>query len=77
MTAGSEKLMQQNIINSGESLKSLVNLTTQMTKIEADSDQIGQIIKTFDEIAFQTNLLALNAAVEAARAGDPANGIRC
>jgi methyl-accepting chemotaxis protein len=45
-----------------------------MSKIEASSRQIGQIIGVMDEIAFQTNLLALNAGVEAARAGDAGRG---
>ena len=74
LTAGAELLMNQNILKSAEALKSLVDLTRQMGQIEADSDQIGNIIKTIDQIAFQTNLLALNAAVEAARAGEAGAG---
>lgn len=31
-------------------------------------DQLAELIRSIDEIAFQTNLLALNAAIEAARA---------
>ena len=69
LTKGAEELMNQNIEKSAESLAAIVDLTRNMSQIEADSDEISQIIKNIDEIAFQTNLLALNAAVEAARAG--------
>lgn len=74
LTAGSEKLMNENIEKSGQSLKALIELTKSMAMIEKDSDAIRDIIKTIDGIAFQTNLLALNAAVEAARAGEAGAG---
>jgi methyl-accepting chemotaxis protein len=45
-----------------------------MTRIEASSAQIGEMIAFIDTIAFQTNLLALNAGVEAARAGEAGKG---
>ena len=45
-----------------------------MTEIKKESDQIQNIIKAIDDIAFQTNILSLNAAIEAARAGAAGKG---
>lgn len=43
-------------------------------KIHSSSDEIGNVIKAIEDIAFQANIPALNAATEAARAGNADKG---
>ncbi len=74
ITKGAQDLMNENISQSGHSLKALIDLTREMAQVEAEGGRMSKIISTIDAIAFQTDLLALNAAVEAARAGEAGAG---
>ncbi|MGN1423260.1 MAG: methyl-accepting chemotaxis protein [Oscillospiraceae bacterium] len=54
--------------------KEISDMLAAMDVIREKSDQIGEIIRTIEDIAFQTNILSLNAAIEAARAGEAGKG---
>lgn len=76
--ADNASTVNQLAITSSEEIKHgnelMQQMTAAMTKINDSSKQIGNIIKTIEDIAFQTNILALNAAVESARAGAAGKG---
>ena len=52
----------------------MVKMLEAMSTIEKKSEEISNVIKLIDDIAFQTNILALNASIEAARAGAAGKG---
>ncbi len=66
--------VEQAVANVKDGSEHMKHLTAAMTNIGSASDQITNITKVIEDIAFQTNILALNAAIEAARAGNAGKG---
>ena len=52
----------------------MIDMVSAVESINNASQDISDVMKTIDNIAFQTNILALNAAIEAARAGQYGKG---
>lgn len=50
------------------------SIATSMVRLSEQTQAIGEIIATVDDIAAQSNLLAVNAAIEAAKAGEQGRG---
>lgn len=63
VSAGMERIRQQ-----------MEAIAGSMGRLSEQSQTIGQIIATVDDLAAQSNLLAVNAAIEAAKAGEHGKG---
>jgi methyl-accepting chemotaxis protein len=50
------------------------SIAEQMLTLSEQTQQVGEITTTVDDLADQSNLLAVNAAIEAARAGEQGRG---
>lgn len=57
-----------------ELVQGLTRLQTGMDQMTQRTSQIGQVIKTLEDIADRTHVLATNASIEAARAGQEGRG---
>ncbi|MCV6588251.1 MAG: methyl-accepting chemotaxis protein [Marinobacterium sp.] len=55
-------------------LAEVESMSGHIATVDADTQQIHDVLSVIGEIAEQTNLLALNAAIEAARAGEQGRG---
>ena len=65
----------QDTINSMAQIKDRVEgIAENILALSEQTQQIGEIIATVNDIAAQSNMLALNASVEAARAGEHGKG---
>ena len=61
----------QTLLSQGEEMNSLEEVIDVIAK---KSQEISNVIKVIEDIAFQTNILSLNASIEAARAGEAGKG---
>lgn len=61
-------------VNAEKSREDMAALTDAMSRINASSMEIENIIGSIEDIASQTSLLSLNASIEAARAGEAGKG---
>ncbi len=68
------ELARQALENAQKGSKQMNELVEAMDKINKSANDIKNVVKIIDDIAFQTNLLALNADIEAARVGKYGKG---
>ena len=69
-----QKSVQDTIESMAQIRERVEGISENLLALSDQTQQIGEIIATVNEIASQSNMLALNASVEAARAGEHGKG---
>jgi methyl-accepting chemotaxis protein len=69
-----EEAVQETVGSMAQIKARVEGIAENILALSAQTQQIGEIIATVNDIAAQSNMLALNASVEAARAGEHGKG---
>jgi methyl-accepting chemotaxis protein len=69
-----EEVVQETVGSMAQIKARVEGIAENILALSAQTQQIGEIIATVNDIAAQSNMLALNASVEAARAGEHGKG---
>jgi methyl-accepting chemotaxis protein len=69
-----EKSVEETIDGMNRIREQMESIAGSIVRLSEQSQAIGEIISTVNDLAEQSNLLAVNASIEAARAGDQGKG---
>jgi methyl-accepting chemotaxis protein len=68
------KAVEESVAGMGRIQQQVGTIAESIVKLSANSQVIGEIIATVNDLAEQSNLLSVNAAIEAAKAGEQGRG---
>lgn len=71
---GGKQAVDQTIAGMNDIRQQMAAVAESILSLSAQSQAIGEIISTVDDLAAQSKLLAVNAAIEAAKAGEEGKG---
>ena len=68
------KAVEQTVVGMGQIKEQMNMIADSIIKLSTQSQMIGEIISSVNDLASQSNLLAVNASIEAAKAGEHGKG---
>ena len=74
VSQGGKKSVEESIAGMSRVRERMESIADSIVRLSEQSQAIGEIIATVNDLAEQSNLLAVNAAIEAAKAGDAGKG---